>query len=312
MRVSIRRIYVDQQAVNPSLIIDVDLEFYREIEVPISLSGKLKTSSGKTLSLIAEHHIDNDKSHFLKILPEAYKQNRRNEKEYRTHCSLTTQLTKKAIDVIELEREKYQEKAVYFSCEFIVKTLRLVAEPDSISNKDFMEIKISQERQTFLIPQSDWINRFSKSLGIGNFLLLELTIPENKKVSEFWSKLYDTLTENCETMNSCIRSGDWEKTLWLARRFFEDARIGNPKPGNKQFKEEFDKLLREDHHSTEGIKNLYDAIWNFFKFLSKYIHEKDEQGNFIPKPNVTREDAYLAYTLAIGLLNLIGKKIEKA
>jgi len=312
MRVFIRRIYIDTEAVNPSLTIDVDLEFYREIEVPISLSGKLKASNGKTLSLISEYHIVNPKTHSLRILPEADKRNRRNEKEYRTHCSLTAQLTKKAIDVVELEREKDQEKAVHFSCEFIIKTINLIAEPDNISNKDFIELNIATEHQTYIISQSDWINKYSKPLGIGDFLLLELAIPEKKDVSEFWSELYDKLTENCKTMNSCIRSGDWDRTLSIARNFYENAKIGDFKKGHAEHKEKFISILEKDNHSKEGIKNLFDGIWHFFQFLSKYAHEMDTDGNMRPKPIPTKEDAYLAYTLAIGLLNLIGKKIEKA
>jgi len=69
--------------------------------------------------------------------------------------------------------------------------------------------------------------------------------------------------------------------------------------------------MKKFQHSEEAIDNLYNAIWKFFEFLSKFIHDKDKDGNnyqVLPIPN--KEDAYFAYALSIGLLGLIGKKIE--
>lgn len=82
-------------------------------------------------------------------------------------------------------------------------------------------------------------------------------------------------------------------------------------PGHKQFKQELTKLLKDDQHGEEGIKNLYNSIWQLFEFFSKYIHAKDKQGNLSTLPMPLKEDAYLGYSLAMGFLNFIGRKLNR-
>ncbi len=57
-------------------------------------------------------------------------------------------------------------------------------------------------------------------------------------------------------------------------------------------------------------EDLYNAIWKFFEFVSKYIHEKDKIGNLIPLPVTTKEDDNFAYTLVLELLKLIDEKLN--
>ena len=111
-------------------------------------------------------------------------------------------------------------------------------------------------------------------------------------------------------MESCMRKGDWHKTMFYARLFYERIKIGDNKPAHKKFREEFDKLLKKDQHNDEGIQNIYDALWQLFEFISKYTHVEDKQGNSKPIPVTSKEDAYFAYSLALGLLNFISKKIS--
>jgi len=99
--------------------------------------------------------------------------------------------------------------------------------------------------------------------------------------------------------------------MFYLRKFYENIKIGDNKPGHKDFKVEFDKILKHDQHGNEGIKNFYDALWQLFEFVSKYIHEKDKQGYLNSLPTPHKEDAYLAYSLAVGLLNFVGNKVNR-
>jgi hypothetical protein len=305
-------ITIDNQTIDPTLLIRFDLEFYYNMEMPVIIQGILKTGEGKIVTQLHEYQTYTDGSFDLEMITKIEKEKRyRENSKNRYYVQMKANLSPKAIEYIELQRERDYEKSARFYLDFTVKYLELGETSQNSKSESLLKLKGKKFNDAFIIKQSDWIKNFSPPLGIGNFLLLEMRIPENKKVSKFWIQLYEKLTLNLRDMEICLQSGDWVKTMFFARKFYENIKIGDKKPAHKKFREEFNKLLAKDQHSQEGIDNLYDGIWKFFDFLSKYSHDKDREGNFNPLPVSTKEDAYFAYALAIGLLNLIGKKTSE-
>jgi hypothetical protein len=312
MKINILDITVDSHTISPALTIGLDIQCPRNIEAPISISGTLSTSDGKVVSFLNEYNLNTDSYFELDALTEAERKRILKEKDIRQYyVQLTAVLSQKAIEYIEIQREKDSTKSVKFMLNFIVKYLEIQVKPVNVIEGTLIRVQIKRDQQRFEIKQSDWVIKYSPNIGIGNFLLLELQIPDDKKVSKFWKDLYAALCHNLKDIEKCLRSGDWEKAMFFARKFYENVKIGDGKPGHKQFKEEFDKLLTKDQHSEEGIQNLHDGIWKLFEFFSKYVHGKDTKGYPRPLPVSTKEDAYFAYSLALGLLNLIGKKTNE-
>ncbi len=306
MEVKITHSQVDQLSINPAIKFTVELVFEIATEIPTSISGRLSSSNdGKAITFLQEYTVSNFEVGLLtsNVKQVVYHNNTKRSIQIELHAVLT----QKAIDHIETLREKDHDKSVKFNVEVIIKALDY-----GVDNQAGEYLRFSSKRNYVFheIKQSDWIKHFAPTLGIGNFLILELKIPEKKQVSEFWIELYEKLNQNVKEMETSIRSGDWQQTMFLARKFYENIKIGDNKPGHKKFKQEFDKLMSKDQHSEEGINNLYDAIWKFFEFVSKYVHDKDKQGHLNPLPVSTKEDAHFAYALALGLLNLMGKKLS--
>lgn len=184
-------------------------------------------------------------------------------------------------------------------------------EINASSTRTVMRFRIERIKTSNTIPQGDWIKRFSPYLGIGKFMLIELKIPDDLLVDEFWQKLYNRVVQNLQEMEKGLKNGDWQNVLTISRKFYENIKFGDKKPRHAKFREQFDVIMKNQGHTDEGIQNLYDAIKNLFSFTSKYVHDKDTAGNLNPIVICTKEDAYLVYSLSIGLLNLIGKKISK-
>lgn len=312
MQVKNIKIKIDEQVLSPALTISFDLEFGRKVEVPISITGNLVAQNGKVIAFLNEHQIYNDNSLGIGILTHEQKvaNSKLNEIHYYS-TQLTACLSPIAIDFIEELREKDREKAVRFSLQIIVKYLLIPAEPHNFLESDFLRLQIMRFNPSYNINQSDWVRHFSPQLGIGNFLLLELQIPDDKNVSEFWKELYGKMAHNLKDVEVCLRSGDWQKAMFIARKFYENAKIGDNKRGHAKFKEEFNKLMAKDQHSQQGIDDLHTAIWKLFDFLSKYAHDLDKEGNNYDIVAIaSKEDAYFAYAIALGLLNLIGSKTK--
>lgn len=301
--IKIHSVRVDTESIDPCLRIRFELIFRKEF-LPVQISGRILTNDHKVVGYFSEYQIESATYNEINI---ASIKNPSNQND-NYHGTLHVVLSRNAIDYIEAIREKQIQNDVNFTFQFMVKFIEV---GDSNNNPmPSVRIQYNDIREQHNIKQSDWVRNFAPLLGIGKFLLLELKIPETKNVKAFWKTLYTKLSDNVHEMESCLRSGDWYKTMTIARRYYENIKIGDNKAGSKKFKEEFDKLMFEDAHSKEGVQNLYDAIWNLFEFLSKYLHEKDKHGNHQAMPQSTKEDAYFAYALAVGLLNLIGKKLS--
>lgn len=310
MEVKNIKIKIDPKALTPTFTIWVDLEFGHKIEAPISIAGRLLSNDGKVIAYLNENHVNSDNSYGISVLTRENKDITYREKNVNCYyAQLTGSLSHKAIEYIELHREKDNEKAVRLSLDFVVKYIEIPAEPSNIAADYLIRLQVKRSSSNILIQQSDWITNFSPQLGIGNFLLLELQIPDNKIVSEFWKELYERLTLNLKDIETCLRSGDWLKAMIIARKFYDNVKIGDDKKEHAKFKQEFKKLMIKDQHSQQGIDDLHTAIWKLFEFISKYTHDIDKFGNLHPTPVTAKEDAYFAYIIALGLLNLIGRKI---
>lgn len=316
MHVKITHIDVDTQSVQPAFGISIDLEYVSDIEAPICISGRL-LCSGKVVSYVNEFHMHSDARIELRVLnAETSEAHVNGGSKYRSSYRprLTALLSPEAIHFLEETRDRHHEKSVDLYIEFLVKSMTLpfkLPATGTIQNYAlFGEVRVDRPSEHFTIKQSDWINKYAAPLGIGKFFLVELNIP-NTAIPKFWSALHEKLVGNVRSIEQCLKAGQWQEAMFYLRKYYENIKIGDNKPGHQKFKSELDKLMRDDQHGEQGIKNFYDALWQLFEFMSKYVHDKDKQGNLNSLPVAYKEDAYLGYSLAIGLLNFIGRKLNR-
>lgn len=311
MEIKINNIIVDQQSLTPTLTIGVYIVFYHDLEAPISISGRLLSAS-KVVSYLNEYQINSEERFGLKYLSklERDKIYEKKNSSFSYYAQLTAELSPTAIEHIEKTREKKQDKSVCFNFDFIVRHLDMPSIPQEQYANDLIRVNVNRVYKDFVIKQSDWVKNYSPLLGIGNILLLELTIPSKQQVNEMWIELYDRLSLRVTEMNEAIRVGDWQKAIDRGRQFNDNLKLSKGKAdGHQKFREEMKKLFEKERHSADGIQKFFDGVRNFFDYNSKFIHDKDQEGNLNPILLPTREDAYFIYALSVGLLNLIGKKL---
>ena len=311
MKLKHTTIKIDTHSITPTLTICPELEYKHQIEAPVSISGKLCSSEGKTIALLNEYQVSNENSYGIKILTPEQKEKFGREKNVGTYyAELTASLTHSAIEYIENQRDKNSEKAVSFQLSFVVKYVVMEAEPSGIEKNDFIRLEVQTMRDNLVIKQSEWIRDYAPKLGVGNFLLLELKIPDGKKATGFWKEYYERLAKNLEQIETCLRSGDWEKGMIDARRFYENAKFGQKKTDIEN-RAKFSELMTEYRHSEAGVDNIYTVLFNLFNFTSKYLHDRDTDANPQAAPICKKEDLYFVYATAVGFLNFVGCKISE-
>lgn len=308
MILEINSIEADSSALEPTLSVHICITYYNWCEVPTYISGKLNSPAGKTIAYLNEFHARNRDFSGLKALFPNQKSNELTRQKSTYRANLTLPLSHKAIEHIEECREKDGEKAVHFNFKFILKYIEVDSEPGD--NFCLMH-KTIEDNGYYKIPQSEWVRKFSPALGIGNFLLLELEIPQDFVVEKFWNDMYKRLSLKLVEIQDTLKNGDWQRSMEKGRQFYEILKIGDGKKANQKFEQELKKLFKRDQHNDEGYQNFIDSHWKLFEYCSKFVHENDKNGEHKPIPIAYKEDAYLVYTLGVGLLNVIGRKTMK-
>ena len=169
-------------------------------------------------------------------------------------------------------------------------------------------------RCNFIIPQSSWIQEYSESLKIGKFLILELNIPENDNIKHDWSEEINRAINNLLRVEAFIKEGKWYDAIESSRKISELFKFKINDGRNKidpVKKEKLKELFTNANLSNSGFDELCSLIENLFNFISKFEHEKDVQGNWLPTPVPQKEDAYFVYSISVALVNMISNKIKK-
>ena len=304
------RIEVDTQSIHPTLICNVSIEFERDIEIPLSLSGRLFVGN-KVIATVNENKHNTEEIHNLKLLNREQKQQRYKERNRGIYnFFLETQLSSLALNHIEETRDKHPQKAIEFYFELVGKSLELPSDFHDLSSDDALRLSVTHRiTARKIIEQSDWCNNYSNKLGIGKFMLVELQEP-SFNANGAWEETMFLLNTNIGEMRIAIQNGDWHKTIWVSRRFLEKIDLTKSVKNRNSLKEVLSDRLSKFSHNEKGVENLYNAIRNLFDFTSKWAHENDFDGSLKPIPLSTKEDAYLVYSLSIALLGILSRSLN--
>lgn len=311
MQIKAHSFAVDPNSSIPALVIYFEMHYMDSEEAPISVSGRMLTDDLCVVSNLTENYIVKGTSYELNSKESAMSGINKPVREAKWGFHITAPLSKESISHIEQIREKDNDKAVNLNFDLVVKYLLTKNKLTPIQSQTLLTLNVSRLKSILRIDQPTWLKTCAPYFEIGNFLLLELRIPDKVLVDDFWSELYQRLVVNINEMERYIRDGDWENVLRSSRRFYDNIKFGDSKLGHIEFKEKFQKLMLADGHTLEGINNLFDGIWQLFEFTSKYVHDKDKAGNLKPSVVTGKEDAYFAFIICVGLLNLLGRKISQ-
>jgi len=342
MSFKIKSISINELSINHQLLIEIEFSYEYKFEYPLVINGFLLTATdNKQISTLYEYK-QYERDIAVNTMDRTTRANNSKEYSYTTYTTkLYAELNHKTIEHIEKVREKHQHKDIEFRVELQIKKIsstynfneqqNQIKQNNEIRSKQnqimgsnlpyeqvfnvpFLDITILNEQANFKIAQSDWINKFVEKIGIGKFILLELNSPQVKEFEdEKWKDLYIRLIERVNQIEEFIQKGEWYAALTPIRQFYENLKFNNSKSIHREFKEELKELFKTDNHSDESFNLFYDGIEKFFNFSSKYIHDKNNtDGQLNPVPVANKEDVYLCYSLAISILNLIGRKLSNS
>jgi hypothetical protein len=311
MNLKVTEILIDAESINPTLNIAVDITYYNKVEIPLSISGQLKAGDNKTIATLNETRLSSNVSFDKQMTIHAYtyEQIEALKKAKQTdiyYANLSAILSPQAIAHIETVREKEQQNDVHFYFNLVLKTMHLPSEAKEFT----IRVIATKAYDRCTIKQNDWLNKFAAPLGIGNFLIVEFEIPNKPNIMPIWKEFYDRLAAKIKDIENAIRQTDWQKVMEQSRRFYEILKIGDGKEGHEELNEELKKLFIKDKYSVKDYTAFVEGAWKFHEFFSAFTHETAKDGMIKPNPIAKKEDAYFAFMMATGILEVVGKKIS--
>lgn len=191
-----------------------------------------------------------------------------------------------------------------------IKTLTTFNGP-SIFN--LRRVRLSEEKT---IPSSDWVHDFQEPLGIGRFLVLEMPDPvyvknglvsiNGNKAQEIISKRFPKMIETLTQLREYLKEGEWAEVVEKSRGIYDELRRDNR------------DLIKTIVSQTTGVSKdsagkLSQALDNMYSYSNDLHHTINKSTKQVKDPFTGgKEDAYLTYSIAASLVNLIGKKLQRA
>lgn len=316
MHLEVKNISVEPNCLVPTLRILLDVTYHYQVEAPLTIGGQLLAEDGKVIGSLHELQSARESDLHLKPLEKSSRDARFSDPKFRQvyQAYISCELSAKSIHHIELLRSNNAEKSVILNGNFIIKSAYMpsaLADIEQSGNHAaLLQVNVKRMYSQYTIGQSEWVQQYAGILGLGDYLLLEMVLPDIDRVPIHWQELFQRSVERIKEMKKAILHHDWQQVMFKARQFFENLKFNIQHTPQRQFKDELKQLFEKQQYSPEGFEDLYTGITAFFNYASKFIHDKDRQGQLNPVPLPGREDANFVYALSIGLLDILVQKVK--
>lgn len=308
LKIESKNVQINTRSIKPGLIIEIRMKYTESFEMPISVNGLLQTSDGKEIALLSEYPRNLSGKKFNLRTLEQNTNRHDGFSSFELYCTLDEH----SIEHIETIRHKDPQKDVKLGLMLEIKHMATGLNlKNTIQQFNFLHIASQEEYKEVLISYSEWINRFSGPLGIGNFTLLEINEdviqsiydkfnPNDDKFDKLREKILKSI-DVLKNMNTQLKKGEWDLVIRCSREFFELNKLGK----NNTLEADLRQLYKVRNGSEVGFQDFYEALFSMFKYISKFIHELDETGNPHVKPIARSEDAYFVYSTCVSALRLV-------
>ncbi|MEQ9374117.1 MAG: hypothetical protein RIG68_03010 [Imperialibacter sp.] len=296
---------VDESSIDPRFLFRAEFEYVVDKEIPLFISGFLKTPDGRKLAAIDSEQELSGYDNIVIPISEGNSSSSGNERSvYSRKFSAT--ISKKAIDFLEHQRLSRSTKSVLLKVELEIATLYL----DTFSGKA-LKIERQPGNMEIEIEQSSWLRNFSEKLGLGEFLIIEFSkhhIQLGADLKSMWTEKLDRALTRLGEMHTLLNEGKWDKVFETSRKVWDIFKLYKE---DHDSKEELKKLFEKNNYSELGFEDLLKSIWHLHEFSSKFIHDKGKKGQDLnPIPVPQKEDAYFMYMWTMGFVNLINEKVK--
>lgn len=298
-------------ALRPTLKFDITMMYRCDDELPLDIGATLH-ADGALIASAVESFDTGAQTLSLRIRDHRYRSD-----EQPVRRGLLVYLDQAAVDFLDRSREKSGRRDVTLTLNVGVRLLchRLELHATEDANRsliragnaqEFLEEKLHTESRAIRITSSDWSADYNGPWRQQQFVVVE--VPLALDVAGVNAQLEERLREALERAKSAqahLVQGHWPEACDDLRPLFELFKDPNHAP-------DLGPLLKADGYTESAIKAFHASIQSLFELSSKFLHSTDKTGKKVqPEIKPQREDAMLAFSVAIAVLNVIGRKLAR-
>ncbi len=324
-------------SINPELLFEIEFYINRKFEVPLQISGNLCSKDNIKIS-----HFHQDLSDTNTTLELAARSSS-NEGEQKLPIKLFAPLSEKALNFMQDMRNKTPTGDIDLTLNLYTQIIhskttisymhiqdsnkipsqfkKIFEDRDPVTYKyerdfapisnmwilsgdgkpTFLEFKNYHIKKIVTIFSSQWINDYCPVFQLGKFIVFELPILEELRDSQLNERLVNSI-DKIKKMKIHLLHGEWEDVIADSREIWELIKKTD----------EITDILIKSGYTEEASEDLNNVFRGFFNLSSKFIHRLNRnKTDIIPKIPVSKEDAYLIYTLSLNIINFLANKLKR-
>lgn len=328
----------DIQCVEPTLVLDLMIAFPRGQRLPLDVAVQIHTEDKKLLGVARPTSMGGQDK-----LPLDAPEFGSGNNEFSVPARVVLGLSPKQVDYIEGLRSKHRKGDVVLTCQIEVPFLasrmvlaglqpveskagdalnaaKMVAYKQYNSREPFysqvtnMWVLSADGGRTFLeretlrctmpvtISSGDWLHDYASPWRTTQYMVVELPQPEILTSTPNIEQRVNTAIEAAKNASRNLAKGDWNDVLEDLRPVWELLRNDADIAG----------LLQRDGYPPDAITSFNDSVKAQFNLASKFVHRLDRSGTRIaPEIRASKEDAFVCYSFAMSLLNLVARKATR-
>lgn len=311
------RVIPAPDSADPTLRFTHTIRYQNRYQVPIRVTGQLRTAKGRILGDLVEVAAPENTLR-QGIMPRSSQ----NEPLQERPVILDCRLSQKALEAIVEERDQNPKRDILLTLHMSVLMLApsfhvvggvqvdprqphdLIAADQTMWGPGLGEIRSEIQTTNVTIYASQWSSEFAPTFGIGRYLVVELPeVVSGPKGETSLQKRVVAASEAIDQMRSDIANGHWSECIEHSRAVLELLRTPD----------DLKPTLLEDGLSDEAANDMLLSMKGSFDFASKFL-KKTAKGSARLNPDLVakKEDAYFVYSNALALVNLVSRKLNRA
>jgi len=324
----------ETNCVDPTIVLDVVLGFFRGQRLPVDVAVQIRTEDKKLLGVARAL----TSAHPERIGLDANESGSQTENTLPVQVALS--LTPKQLDYLDGLRAKHRKGDVVLECTaeavFLVSKIvnaRLKVGPqvqaqqraeesgamvvyqsstrDSFysqqtnmwilsgdGGRTYLERETLRYAATLVIGSSDWLHDYVTPWRTTRYMVVELPQQELLTSAPNIEQRVNTAIEAANRAMANLARGEWNDVIEDLRAVWELLR-----------NQDIAGVLQRDGYPQDAIAAFTTIVQQQFTLASKFLHRVDQTGQRInPEIRASKEDAMVCLSAAMSLLNLIARK----
>ncbi len=169
------------------------------------------------------------------------------------------------------------------------------------SSRTFLQREVLRHPMKVTISSGDWVHDYTAPWRATRYMVVELPQPSFVIATPEVEKRLAGAVSALNKASQDMLKGEWNDVVEDLRPVWELLRNDV----------DIQQLLARDGYTPAAVAAFNESVRQQFELASKFLHKTDKAGKAAPEIRAAKEDAFLCYSFAMSMVNLVARKAER-